>query len=307
MDSKVVCLWDQPLFKIRVYSREKFKKLADFGSRGAGPADFIAISSVYVFNNSIYVNAFPKLAIFSLDGHLINEIKCTGNSGNFIPIGNNFVGTQYPPENPNSEKTKLIYALYDSKLKKIKDLYVAERKRYMVPEERKIIIYPDSDYTDAVVYNNKLIIGDTAKGFYFCIFDFNGKKLYEINRPYTRRKITQEEVDEDARKFRKSIGETRYQMYFSNVDRRARGFYPAFDNFKVNGDKIFAFSTGKTRESKNVLLILDLKGKLIKETVSPGISLGLGIKRAYIDNGSIFFMDENEKTEQWELHRIKID
>ncbi len=108
IDNKHLCIWDQPLYKIRVFTLLDFKKVGDFGRRGQGPAEFQAIGSVYFRGDHIIVNSFPKICFFTKEGKLVKELKTQTNAGNFIPFGRNFVGITHQYTKPREEKCCMV-------------------------------------------------------------------------------------------------------------------------------------------------------------------------------------------------------
>lgn len=93
VDDRQFYVVDQSLVKGVIYDRSTLKKVAQFGAYGEGPGELIYIQNVTLNDKFIYVNDLYKLCIFSKQGQLIKEIKGPFKTTNYLPFGDNFVGT----------------------------------------------------------------------------------------------------------------------------------------------------------------------------------------------------------------------
>ena len=307
IDNKHLCIWDQSLRKIRVFTLWDFKKVSEFGRKGQAPGEFQAISSVYFKDDCIIVNSYPKICFFSKKGKLFKEIKFQTNVGNFIPFGKNFIGISYPYTKPKEEKSKVMYSLFDSRLNKKREIFLSEIKKYSMPGKTKEILYMINDRTKAVVSNDRLYIGSTERGFYFSVFDQNGNNLYEINKNYEKIKITEEDKKRKLDEFKKSWGEVTWRQYNSIYELRVRDYYPAYANFCVDNGKIYVFKY--PGEKSQDIIILDIKGNLLKNKTIPSIKTPGVIShgRFIIKDGLFYYIKDNAETEKWEFHVLHID
>jgi len=308
MDNYHLCIWDQPERRIHVFSLKDFKEISKFGRKGQGPGEFIAISSVTMNKDKIYVNSFPKLCIFNKEGILIEEIKNSDNGGNFIPTGNNFVGMSYPYTNIKEKKIKILFSLYNNRLKKIKDIFLSGFRKMSFPGKNKEIAYIDiNDCVKAVSYKDNIYIGATDKRFFFVVFDYKGNKLYEILINSREEKVADNEKKRILEKFKTNMGESHWREFKMHYECKVRDFYPSFANFSINDDKIYVFKYPKNEVQD--ILILNLKGKILKRKRIPRFEVNniINLGRYYVNNGNIYYMLENEDSNEWELHEIKID
>ncbi len=307
LDNKQLYIWDKTLLKINVYSRRGFEKVTEFGKKAAGPGEFNFISNVAINDKFIFVSSFPKLCFFSKTGKFQKEIKGPTDAGGFIPFGRNFIGKSYPRTKHTDVMGKILFSLFDSNLKKKRDVFIADSKKFVVFTKKKDIVSWVRDCTKAVQYNDKLIIGVSGKGFYFCVFDLEGKKLYEIEKEYEKRSITEEYKRKRIEEARNRWGEAEWRQYTARMDITFPEYFPAFSNFAVSNGKIYVFKHPKDKELE--VVILDLKGNFLK---AKRIPFNSALYRLQYGNfsfrfGRMYYLVDNEDTENWELHMMKID
>ncbi len=307
LDESNIYVWDQYLSKVYIYSRKDFKKLAEFGRKGLGPGEFNNISKVYLDRNYIYVNTFPKLCLFYKNGRLKKEIKSNTNAGGFIPFGSNFVGVSYPYTNIKAKKDIMLYSLFDSKLNKKKDIYQAEFNkiiRYGYPKE---IVFFFRGCTKGIVYEDKLFIGSSDKGIYIAVFDLSGNRLYEINWEYEKRKVTESEKVQKLEGLKKVISKSEWEKRKMICDYRFPEYYPAFESFAIDREKIYLFKFPK--DNKLEIVILNLKGDLVRKKIIPDNTMPgcIWFNRFDLKDDCFFYLKENDDTGNWELHAEKLD
>jgi hypothetical protein len=138
--------------------------------------------------------------------------------------------------------------------------------------------------------------------FFFTVFDSEGNKLYDINRSYKRRKITDLDKKMRIKKAKEVMGEQKWKTFIIGTEISFPEYYPAYMNFEIDNGKmyVFAFPEKDTQE----IFILDLKGKLIKQIKIPIIDMPGYIEHSCfcIDKGKMYYMTENEETQKWEIH-----
>lgn len=310
VDQSQIYMWDKFLCKVCIYSKTNFKKIAEFGKKGEGPGEFHVISSAYLDKDYIYVNAFPKLSIFSKTGKIVKELKVTTAAGDYQPIGKNYIGKKYLYTPPSSNKSKSSYVLFDANLCKIKDLIEVEYMNEGIqvnPQKVNVLVYRDC--TKGVVYKNKFYIGSTDRGFFFAVFDEEGKKLYEINIDYQRRKVTNESKKEVMNHIKEM--KINWEKFSETTGFYFPDFYPAYINFSICSDRIYVF-TYPRQEAPDLLevLIFDLKGKLIKrKSCIPSIYYeNMMFNRYYLYNGKVYFIEPVDgEREDWEVFEFIVE
>ena len=312
MDEEYICIFDYKLTKFVTYERKDFHKVAEFGRQGEGPGEILnSLYSTVSFNDGyLYISHFPKVSIFSIKGKLKNEIKGPPDSGSFVPLGHNFVGIRHSQNDPIlSERSRINYCLYDRRLNMIKDVFTVEFRRFARGGKSKIQSLWVRDFFNFVVYKNRLFIGNTDKGFYFAVFDTEGKQLYEINRQYQKRPVTDEFKNYVINRYREAVGEQRWNEYKARAEIIFPGYFPAYSNFTVADNKIYVFLyPGDPGKKQQEVYILNLKGELLKiKTIELSFGfIGDGSKLS-ICNGKYYYLYDNEVTEKWEIRFDDID
>lgn len=306
IDNNQVYVWDSVLRKICIYSRRGFDKIAEFGRQGQGPGEFIGINKVVLSNDCVLVSSFPKLCFFSKKGKLKKELKGPTNAGSFIPLGSNFVGISYPHTKHTDINVKILFSLFNSSLEKKKDIFLSKSRASVMYGKSKTTVYWVNHCTNAIVYDDKLYIGSTAKGFFIVVFDMNGNKIYEINREYKKRKVTDEYKKYSIDRSKNSYSEMEWKQYKARYDIVFPDYFPAYASFFVDDGKIYVFDYPGIK--KREIHILDLKGNLLKNKNIPigNVSNSIVVDRYSIRKGKFYYLEENENTENWEIHVINV-
>jgi hypothetical protein len=307
MDEKFVYLYDISLRKVCIYSQQNFTKIAEFGKLGQGPQEFIAIEKVSLSPDYLMISSFPKICLYNRNGKFIKEIKSKDmNAGGFILFGDHFIGESFYSPTKDNPKNKIVLGLYDKNLKKEKEITSVEFKTIVSYGGVKSKILRFSGFTQAVVSKEKLFVGSTERGFYIAVFDDDGDKLYEIVRQYNKRKVTNEDRDFDLNYSKKSYGEVRWKNFSSENEYTYPDYYPAFMNFEVTNGKIYVFPYPVKNQAE--VIILDLKGNLIKQKALKMVDPWILESRWFtIYNGKVYYVYDNQDTDQWELHGEPVD
>lgn len=295
-----IYIGDKGTFSINIYDRKNFSFVKKFGGKGEGPGQFMWIHSIYADQDILYVSSSTKISIFSKEGTLKKEIRLDPNSGNYLPFGRKFISQTYLDGKTPGENYQIINLIGENG-KKIKEFYSTPITTIWTFKEPKNDCRLIVDCVAYNVYDRKLYIGNTMKGFYFIIFNENGEKISEINLPYEKKIIKTDEKDEYISRLVYWQGQNvkkKYNFVFPE-------YYPAFKSFQIVDDRIYIFlhNTHPMTNSEQQIIILDLQGKILKKVVS---SLPLD-GAFYISDRKFYYLTDNEKTEMWELHSIKID
>ena len=312
MDEDYICIFDYKLSKFVTYARKDFHKVAEFGRKGEGPGEILNSlnSMISLYDGDLYISHFPRVSIFSIKGKLKKEIKGPPDSGSFVPLGNNFVGMRHSQNDSMlSERTCINYCLYNRQLNMIKDVLTIEYSRFARLGKSKIQSLWVRDCFNFLVYKDKVFIGNTDKGFYFAVFDTQGKQLYEINLQYSKRPITDEFKNYVINRYREAVGEQGWNEYKARSEIVFPEYFPAYSNFTVADNKIYVFlypdDPGKKQQE---VYILDLKGELLKiKTIKLSFGFIGDRSRLSIYNGKSYYLYDNEETEKWEIRFDEID
>lgn len=299
-DKEYIYVGDRRTLFINIYSRKDFSFIKTFGGEGEGPAQFMWIHSIQVDREFVYVSGSAKFSIFSKPGKLIKEIRMNPNSGKYMKLGQNFVSSSDLDSENNRDIYRKINLIGDTgeKTKELCTVKISPIWSYNTPKQDFLLV---SDCVEYAVNNQELYLGNTIKGFYFIVFGENGDKISEINLPYEKRPIKADEKEEYISRFAHWHGEARKKR----LNFLFPEFYPAFETFSIADDRIYAFlfNPHPMTIKEQQIVILDLQGKLLKQIAAP-----LPLDAAFsISDGKFYYLTDNEDTEMWELHAIKID
>ncbi|MCP4157074.1 MAG: 6-bladed beta-propeller [bacterium] len=305
IDNKQLYVYDKFQKRVFIYSRKNFKKITEFGRKGQGPGEFQAMSSVSLRENTIIINSFPKLCVYSKKGIFKNEIKCNSNSGSFIPLGSNYIGIR-EPRSRNQEKSKLVFCLFDANLDKIRDVCTMEFKKFVTFTRPKMTAFYIRDCTRAQVYRNRLYVGSTDKGFFFSVFNHDGDKCYEIKREYEKRTVSREDKERIIELAKSGFKKGAWQNYISRVKIDFPEYYPAYENFYVDNEGIYVF--GFPDKNHRKVYLLDLKGNLLKtKTIPADTAKGVFEQGHFVMRaGKFYYLRDNPTEEAWELHVLDL-
>ncbi len=305
MDQEKLYVFDKKLDKVFIYSAKTFKKVAEFGESGEGPAQFKWTEHAGINEKYIYISSFPKICFFDKKGTFIKEIKGDSKSGSFMPIGNGFVGSYYPPSDPKSLRAQITYNLYDEQLKDPKQLCTLPFKVYVKYHPGKAIEYFFKDCVKAIVYKSRIYVGSSGAGFTFTVFDRSGNRLYDINRPLKMKKVSEKAKKRLIAHMKKSYKDE-WAKYKARNKIEFHKFFPPYEDFHVADDRLYVFE--HTDDNGRKIHILDLKGQLIKEITLPEQHplFYLSTHRGIIKDERFYRLQDNYDEEVWELHAFDI-
>ncbi|HLP59022.1 MAG TPA: 6-bladed beta-propeller [Candidatus Deferrimicrobium sp.] len=297
---------------INIYSKNDSRFKSTFGRKGEGPGEFRSMQGFQVYPNYIFINSPGKNSYFSKKGELIKEIRCPPELIPCLPVGNNYVTRDYSKSferdiNSPSMETKIILVGPDFKTikvlfqKSLDTAYVFNSKT----GQKEAWLFPDS--CSFKIYKDNIYIGlSSMESFFFEVFDANGNRLYEINRPYPKREI--------PGVFKEAIRKKQYQTQTGEGNLKVKiqfyDYFPSFCNFEVADDRIYVFLYPELDRQR--VLIMDLKGKLLAVNLVP-FDLKSLEKASFrtlfsnlIYNGERYYIKDNLETDKWELWRSKI-
>lgn len=282
---------------IYIYSLENLKLQNKFGKRGEGPGEFRESGEgvFLIFKpEHIQVISSGRLSIFSQKGCFIREeIISNPRRFEFQSLGDWYVGTAL-----HAEKGRVFFTvnLFDNGFKKLKEIY---RYRHPFFPRHKPIDPADLRISTYIVYQNRIYYDDEAGAIH--VLDQTGKELYIIPRVSDSIKIT------DTHKkrylyFWKTDLKPEYDAFRERL--RFSTYFPYIRNFHIADERIYVI-TFKERGINSEILVLDLRGKLQKKTWAPlaetNMLIPLGFNHYTIHRNSIYILNENDETEEWEL------
>jgi len=302
-------------YSVYNYSLKTFKEVAKFVSKGQGPGE-IAEDPPYLalYSDLILVYSDGKCLWYTKDGKLQRELKIPRENVEILPAKDGYISSRFFPD----EKEQHVYIkffLLDSKFESKTQLYQtvydvnvswgAQREAGF--KNFKMITY----FVGVGYQDEKIFIGDSSKGFFIDVYDLNGKHLYTIQKDDEVKKI---EIDEDYKK--KLLDEFRVVApnvwpYVKDNNYVFYKHFPQIRNFFVADGKIYVL-TFKKENDRYEMIVLDLKGKILKRLLLPFKGMRYYVRPGLRDtltvkNGKVYELVENLDTEMYELHTYQIE
>jgi len=292
---------------IYLYSLDDYSLIRKIGRRGVGPGEFyIMLENMNLKERGLFVSVCPyhiaancmnRILYFSRKGDFIREERSHfGINAKFISLGDKLLGFL-----PDVMKGKLSVSLFDSNLIKQKEIFNCDYWWNFSSSESHNFFNRASDTLLVSVYDNKIFLarGD-APVFAIDVYDTNGYKLYTIIKHNPEKiKITQSFKDEIHKHFRIKFKEVSdYAIKTLNLPK----YFPAIRNFGVADKKIYVF-TFKRVSYNNEVLILDIKGNLLKKVLLPVQEMNPEYLSPFSFYKNKFYqLHFIEETANWELH-----
>jgi hypothetical protein len=276
-----------------IYSLNDFKLKKKFGKEGEGPQEFKRrIIQVNIQPDCIFLNSAGKVSYFKKDGKFIKERRAISPDMRLTPFGNEFVGGRSLAEN---NTLYFFIGIYDTNLKKIKDVYKQERAVQMGGKGTKVFAHPLPYYTDE---DNLFIV--KGKDLVIDVLDKAGEKRYSITYDYKRINVT---ADDKKRVLDHLKTDPETKPYLEMIKPIIfPGYFPAIRNYYIADKKIYVL-TYKQKNDKTECFIFDMKGTFLKQVFLPYVYVNpVDEYPAAIKNGRLYQLIENEGTEEWELH-----
>lgn len=291
-------------FTVFIYSLQPLALKTKFGSKGEGPGEFTTWPFIRVSRDKILCTTITRCLWFTRAGKLINEKKLK-ELFMLMPAGKNYLALKLETDlkartvyynlvllNPEFKEDKRLYrALSDS------PLVLAQDSGY---EEYKMIYH----YFDYLAHGDKIFVADSRKGLFISVFDTDGNHLYDIKHEMEPFKVSRE-----YRRKAMELFKIVYSQYYEIKKKSSFTFYEYFPPMKhiwIDNNKIYV-TTYRQEDGKNELIILDIKGKILKRMFLPFESMQdwriLGAVDPYTVHKDVLYeLVENEETETWELH-----
>jgi hypothetical protein len=311
---------------IYVYSLKDLKLLCKFGQKGEGPGELKIMASFpnnfTVYPDYVFVQGFDKVIFFTKQGKLIREQRFNMIT-KILPLKEKFVIKTFPFEDKNG-KTYWAIKLCDSDLKEIKELY---RQEFPIQFQKAAHAIPMiADALNFQVYDEKIFIEESPKGFLIEVFDPTGKKLYQIDKksekikvPEEYKKIVENHLKEDFLHKKVNffvplhIMEAGWDEFKKWTALIYPDYLPPIRDIFIDNHKIYV-QTFKRQDNKQEYIIMDLKGNMIKKVYLPVVQpstfasemVGLGLKFCAIDKDRFVYLVENQEEEEWNVHVVDI-
>ncbi|MGD2086460.1 MAG: 6-bladed beta-propeller [Candidatus Aminicenantes bacterium] len=287
-------------YNIIIYSLKDFKLKNQFGKKGEGPGEFKYSFKLSIRPDFIFVDSQDRISWFSREGKFLKQ-KNKPIKSSYIPFRNKFIVKSTQFLSYQVHKTEL--GICDSGLKKIKKLHEFILKIPLIggpapPIKEWKLIHPYHHICYDIT-SGKIFVFDTQKGFYINVFDENGHNLYTINKDKEIEKIKVPEEYKERR--RKEFKQDQFWRELQKPKLIFPEYFPSFHWAAVNQGKIY-IHTYKTRNNKTQFIILDFKGKILKEIYLPFPDHS----QQTVYHNKLYKLVEDEETETWELHVYKM-
>jgi len=297
---------------VYIFSLPQLKFLKKIAGKGEGPGELkvtpMWYNSLSVNGSLIFIDGIDKIIFFSKLGEFIKEKKKPLNIHRMTPIKHQFVAS-----NMTEMVGQIQYQaikLFNDQLKQIKVLFKQKSPVQSALETTEMI----PDIIDFQVYENKIFIERSREGFIIEVYNSEGDRLYQIKKNYEKVMVREIHKNEALHKFRqdpfvKQIGFERLKRMSKFVFPK---FFPAIQNINVTDNHIYV-RTYRRQEEKEEYVVLDLKGKILKSVYLPRVNTAplmahlTGVKYYTINNGTFYYILENEEKEIWEIHTQKIN
>jgi hypothetical protein len=307
VDENHIYITDFP--SVYIYSLKDYRLIKKFGRRGEGPREWLKFNLLSLHENYLVIGDRNKMLFFSKTGDYIKEMKAKSIiywGGR--PAANGFIAEGRAAENDFQYET---VSLYDQDLRKTKEIY---RAPFFWQYKKS------SDKCDAIevggihfqVYGDYILFRKNLD-FTFEVLDTSGKKLYTIQLPYSRLPFSQSmkkrhhEYFQVTAPWKRLYREMEKEIHFPS-------HLPAVQSFIAADNKIYVL-TYETRGNQSKFIILDLKGKKLKEAWLPlvqsdrwfqhrltqWVRFGCSHPTFTIRDNTFYHLAETEDGEQWEL------
>ena len=295
-----------------VYNLSDGHFLKKIGKFGQGPGEFTrSPRRLSILGDRLIVKDVLSFECFNLDGIHIGGIKEPESIVfyPFLPVGHNFVG--FPMlRNVDGSVAGPSGRIYDPDLK-LKRKFFGELPAFPSPppppgsaEARlrsdKLLI---RDYGDYTVYDDRIYVADSRRGFSISVFDENGILLREIKHPVDKVKVPKSFVNEVVKEWKASKD---WQTYYSRINPVVPEYFPAIIDFKIDRGLIYALTAAKKNDLYEII-VLDLEGKILgrefRFPLQPNFETPFFNGFKYdIEGDELVWFEYNDIKEVYELH-----
>jgi hypothetical protein len=294
---------------VYIYSSKDYCLIKKFGRKGEGPKEWLRYALLSLHGNYLVISDQNKMLFFSTTGEYIKEIKAKS----IIYWGGRPTPNGFIAKNRTTEKDfqyNTIW-LYDQNLHRTKEIY---RNAFFWQYKKS------SDKCNAIevggiqfqVYQDYILFRKNPD-FSIDVLDKSGERLYTIQIPYSRLPFP-DSIKKQYHRYFKTVPP--WKRLYQRMEKEIHfpSHLPAIQSFIAADSKIYVL-TYETREDQSKFIILDLKGKKLKEVWLPihqserwfqhfltqWVRRGCFHPTFTIKNNTLYHVVENEDTEQWEL------
>jgi len=172
-----------------VYSLTDLKLIKTFGTVGEGPGELkkspLLPNSVRILDNRIIAEGISKIIFFSKDFQHLKDVKKPRMMFTMLPVKKHFLALQFLPD--RQDKIFLTVTLFDEKMNTMKELH----RQDTVDKDKEIIMLRDTIHFS--VFEDKIYVERSDRGFNIGVFDSQGTFLYEISHNFKPQKLTKQD------------------------------------------------------------------------------------------------------------------
>jgi hypothetical protein len=295
-----------------VYNLADGRFLMRIGKLGQGPGEFaMGPSRLAVLGDRLIVQDLRSTEWFNLEG-----VRIGGDNDPepiafypFLPVGKNFVG--FPlMRNDDGSLAGPSGRIYDSNLK-LKQKFFGDLPPLPAappppgsakPEGKsdKLLI---RDYGDYAVYEDRIYVADSRKGFMISVFDENGVLIREIKHAVDKVKVPKGFVDEVVKEWKASKD---WPEEYSHLNPIVPEYFPALLDLKIDRGRIYVLTPAQ-KDGLYEIVVLDLEGGILgrefRFPLRPNFELPFFNGFRYdIEGDRLVWFDYNDAKAAYELH-----
>lgn len=286
--------------------------LKKIGKLGQGPGEFsTGPHRLAVLGDRLIVQDLRSSEWFDLDGNRIGGHNDPDPIAfyQFLPVGRNFVGFAWL-RNEDGSLAPPTGRIYDSKLK-LKREFFGELPAFPpappppgsgrpAGKSDRLLI---RDYGDYAVYEDRIYVADSRRGFSISVFDENGILLREITHAFDKVKVPKSFVDEVVKEWKASRD---WQTEYSHVNPVVPEYFPAIIDFKIEQGRIHALTPAQ-KDGLYEIVVMDLEGKILgrefRFPLQPNFEEPFFNGFKYdIEGDKLVWFDYNDDKRTYELH-----
>jgi hypothetical protein len=253
---------------IVVYSLSDGLFLKKIGKLGQGPGEFAAgPRRLAVLGDRLIVQDLRSSEWFDLEGGRIGGHNDPDPIAfyQFLPVGRNFVGFAWL-RNEDGSLAPPTGRIYNSNLK-LKREFFGELPAFPpappppgsarpAGKSDRLLI---RDYGDYAVYQDRIYVADSRRGFSISVFDENGILIREIKHPVDKVEVPKSFVGEVVKGWKAAED---WPTEYSHLHPVVPEYFPAIIDFKVDRGRIHALTPAK-KNDLYAIVVMDLEGKIL--------------------------------------------
>ncbi len=303
VDSKYIYITDFPY--VYIYSSADFTLKATLGGEGDGPEQFkyqrgsLVNKSdnfrVNVQSDRILVSSQGKVSFYNKNGTFLNVIKTQHRHDHkFFHFKGKYIGLTQKREADNVFYIKLN--VYNARLQKEKEVF--RFRRFSQPPMGDINVIYDKGIIFNIWKNNLFVTAVGNSNSPIDVYDLEGNKKYSIFPQYNKTVVSEKDKNRYLNYYK--AGPLKYMWDRFKKRIKFPVDFPGLREFCINNGKIYIMTFKKTKD-KSEILVLDIKGKLLKRLNIPLIEQDIYFYPYSFYNGSVYQLVENENDENWIL------